>query len=403
MYVFPPNTPQITNRPQSNREESNLQLLESTVDYLSAKMTSMVEAVPTPTIHRTPPSVVRPTYSNSQETTEIQSEREAPRYKEKRLKDASRIEIMNQIIDPNSTIEDELAESEGGGGGVKERRRNMAMDEENSSVGESENRALESEEEDNSNILREMVSDYDMVSGNTETIIDSEMDEERSITSAAAAAAFAVATFSNRNTVNKHNKKHEEEEKSMNVNSESSNASTDTDTSSNDVDSDVSMKLKLSQFTRANEAHKDSVRNPNELDLDLDTAPHFEYSRMEYNYHNDLAAIRNSLGLHDGTLEESVSLANEGNSIENGNVIDGISIMSGSGTGTNSGGANINFENYDNIVYSTMELECMAGYDGGLQQRFYLEAYDSKTQKLRLNTTSTYADVPIFRIDLSGK
>lgn len=59
-------------------------------------------------------------------------------------------------------------------------------------------------------------------------------------------------------------------------------------------------------------------------------------------------------------------------------------------------------ENYDNIVYSTMELECLAGYDGGLPQQFYLEAYDSKTKKLRLNVTSIFNDVPLFRIDLAG-
>ncbi|TMW44719.1 hypothetical protein DOY81_010201, partial [Sarcophaga bullata] len=89
----------------------------------------------------------------------------------------------------------------------------------------------------------------------------------------------------------------------------------------------------------------------------------------------------------------------------NSNSVNGMvrcpnSIASGIG-GAGGGGGTINFDNYDNIIYSTMELECMPGYDGGLQQQFYLEAYDSKTKKLRLNTTSTYADVPIFRIDLS--
>lgn len=52
---------------------------------------------------------------------------------------------------------------------------------------------------------------------------------------------------------------------------------------------------------------------------------------------------------------------------------------------------------------STMELECIAGYDGGLPQQFVLEAYDSRTKKLRLNVTSTFTDVPLFRFDLSGK
>lgn len=52
---------------------------------------------------------------------------------------------------------------------------------------------------------------------------------------------------------------------------------------------------------------------------------------------------------------------------------------------------------------STMELECIAGYDGGLPQHFVLEAYDSRTKRLRLNVTSAYTDIPIFRFDLSGK
>lgn len=51
---------------------------------------------------------------------------------------------------------------------------------------------------------------------------------------------------------------------------------------------------------------------------------------------------------------------------------------------------------------TAMELECVAGYDGGLPQYFVLEAYDSRTKKLRLNITSAFSDVPLFRIDLAG-
>lgn len=51
---------------------------------------------------------------------------------------------------------------------------------------------------------------------------------------------------------------------------------------------------------------------------------------------------------------------------------------------------------------TTMELECVAGYDGGLPQHFVLEAYDSRTKKLRLNITSAFSDIPLFRIDLAG-
>lgn len=54
-------------------------------------------------------------------------------------------------------------------------------------------------------------------------------------------------------------------------------------------------------------------------------------------------------------------------------------------------------------VPTTLELECVAGYDGGLPQHFFLEAYDSRTRKLRLNITSALSDVPLFRIDLSGE
>lgn len=50
-----------------------------------------------------------------------------------------------------------------------------------------------------------------------------------------------------------------------------------------------------------------------------------------------------------------------------------------------------------------MELECVAGFDGGLPQYFFLEAYDSRTKKLRLNITSALNDIPLFRIDLAGE
>ncbi|XP_070851911.1 uncharacterized protein side-III isoform X2 [Drosophila suzukii] len=104
--------------------------------------------------------------------------------------------------------------------------------------------------------------------------------------------------------------------------------------------------------------------------------PHFDYSRMEYSFSN-------------GVVTQSLL----GGS--------GAGGLAGSGHDGFAGGGTINFDNYDNIIYSTMELECMPGYDGGLQQQFFLEAYDSKTKKLRLNMSSTYVDVPVFRIDLS--
>ncbi|XP_054082024.1 uncharacterized protein LOC105220719 isoform X1 [Zeugodacus cucurbitae] len=116
------------------------------------------------------------------------------------------------------------------------------------------------------------------------------------------------------------------------------------------------------------------------LSADAADAPHFEYSRMEYSFSNGIAT-HSLVGSND-----------------NGHGLGLDALGNGDGGG---GGGTINLENYDNIIYSTMELECMPGYDGGLQQQFFLEAYDSKTKKLRLNTSSTYADIPIFRIDLS--
>ncbi|XP_008195943.1 hemicentin-2 isoform X1 [Tribolium castaneum] len=47
-----------------------------------------------------------------------------------------------------------------------------------------------------------------------------------------------------------------------------------------------------------------------------------------------------------------------------------------------------------------LEVECRAGYDGGLPQRFILEAYDAYTMRLRLNLSSAESDVPVFRLDL---
>lgn len=63
---------------------------------------------------------------------------------------------------------------------------------------------------------------------------------------------------------------------------------------------------------------------------------------------------------------------------------------------------NVIVDSFESPPTTTMELECVAGYDGGLPQHFMLEAYDSRTKKLRLNITSAFSDVPLFRIDLAG-
>ncbi|XP_017848372.1 uncharacterized protein LOC108603787 [Drosophila busckii] len=120
-----------------------------------------------------------------------------------------------------------------------------------------------------------------------------------------------------------------------------------------------------------------TTEQPEQLPTALPAAwqqPHFDYSRMEYSFSNGVV---------------TQSLIGGGANGYDGN------------TAAAAGGGTINFDNYDNIIYSTMELECMPGYDGGLQQQFYLEAYDSKTKKLRLNMSSTYVDMPVFRIDLT--
>lgn len=49
-----------------------------------------------------------------------------------------------------------------------------------------------------------------------------------------------------------------------------------------------------------------------------------------------------------------------------------------------------------------LEVECRAGYDGGLPQTFVLEAYDSYNLRLRFNLSSSGGtDAPSFRFELS--
>ncbi|KAL0270121.1 UNVERIFIED_CONTAM: hypothetical protein PYX00_007628 [Menopon gallinae] len=51
-----------------------------------------------------------------------------------------------------------------------------------------------------------------------------------------------------------------------------------------------------------------------------------------------------------------------------------------------------------NATQEVLEVECLSGYDGGMTQHFILEAYESRTMRLRLNVSST---VPTFRVDFS--
>lgn len=51
-----------------------------------------------------------------------------------------------------------------------------------------------------------------------------------------------------------------------------------------------------------------------------------------------------------------------------------------------------------NATQEVLEVECLSGYDGGMTQHFILEAYESRTMRLRLNLSSS---VPMFRVDFS--
>ncbi|KAK6621428.1 hypothetical protein RUM44_001235 [Polyplax serrata] len=59
---------------------------------------------------------------------------------------------------------------------------------------------------------------------------------------------------------------------------------------------------------------------------------------------------------------------------------------------------NCSLHTASNISQDILEVDCIPGYDGGMTQHFVLEAYESRTMRLRLNLSS---DVPMFRIDLS--
>lgn len=56
----------------------------------------------------------------------------------------------------------------------------------------------------------------------------------------------------------------------------------------------------------------------------------------------------------------------------------------------------ITFHTY--LLQDVYDVDCIPGHDGGLTQHFVLEAYESRTMRLRLNLSS---DVPIFRVDLT--
>ncbi|XP_008211195.1 hemicentin-2 isoform X1 [Nasonia vitripennis] len=54
-----------------------------------------------------------------------------------------------------------------------------------------------------------------------------------------------------------------------------------------------------------------------------------------------------------------------------------------------------------NQTTELLEVECVAGYDGGLRQEFRLEVYEVSSGKLRLNVSSATSEAPVFRIPIS--
>ena len=91
------------------------------------------------------------------------------------------------------------------------------------------------------------------------------------------------------------------------------------------------------------------------------------------------------------------------NHIANNNNINNINNNINNNNNNNNNNPYANNVHTETVEQPTlMELECIAGYDGGLPQYFFLEAYDSRTRKLRLNITSALNDIPLFRIDLAG-
>lgn len=53
-----------------------------------------------------------------------------------------------------------------------------------------------------------------------------------------------------------------------------------------------------------------------------------------------------------------------------------------------------------NTTGDWLEVECVAGFDGGLPQTFHLEAVDPSTETVRLNLTTHI--VPLFRVELAA-
>ncbi|XP_076268336.1 protein turtle homolog A-like isoform X1 [Rhynchophorus ferrugineus] len=61
---------------------------------------------------------------------------------------------------------------------------------------------------------------------------------------------------------------------------------------------------------------------------------------------------------------------------------------------------NCTLKSVNNHTIEIVEVECKAGYDGGLPQKFVLEAFDVHTMRLRINQTIGETENPLFHLDL---
>ncbi|XP_046806655.1 putative uncharacterized protein DDB_G0282133 isoform X1 [Lucilia cuprina] len=380
--ILPPNKPEITNKPlqqQENQKQKLLKQVETSLQplkSLSYEDSSKDTSSDSLTAHT---AAIASSYQNEDEDVEVgDDENEADSDDdEQQLENLEIFENNNSIYNQanKNNYTDELTALE---------EDEDDDDEDNGSTTNLEDDDLdeveEEEDEDDADLLAEMVDDYSLndskVLDEVISTIDNALQTQMTYNTT---EQYPTATLTQqRNQYSKipqhSNNKPGNVDEVRHNNEINRNHIDDNTLGNNHVDND--------------ENGNDDIEDDD--DEDANNEPHFDYSRMEYNFHNGIAT--HSLISPYGSSD----LGNNG--YNNGGVSGGgiASILGGTG-----GGGTINFDNYDNIIYSTMELECMPGYDGGLQQQFYLEAYDSKTKKLRLNTSSTYADVPIFRVDLS--
>lgn len=122
------------------------------------------------------------------------------------------------------------------------------------------------------------------------------------------------------------------------------------------------------------------------------------------NFNKRAAAAASSLEKNQYTSEPAAfSYLRSSTTVSKYHMPSAINSNSYDNHNSNSNNPYVNSVHSETVEQPTlMELECVAGYDGGLPQYFFLEAYDSRTRKLRLNITSALNDVPLFRIDLAG-